>query len=73
MGEAQVANKTSNVRKKQTNEINGSAGSAIAEAAPSAVAALAMLGLVFGGCCSNVGAETPLDGRLARSANIVSQ
>lgn len=48
-----------NHSKRQPEKNAKTAGSIAADVGTSAVAAVAMLGLVFGGCCSNVGGKTP--------------
>ncbi len=57
MEEAQSANAAKNRSEQRPMKDDDKKASVAAEVGPSAFAALAMLGLVFGGCCSNVCAE----------------
>lgn len=55
MGGAQPTDGAEKRRKNSPTREHDKKMSVVAEAGPSAVAALVMLSLVFGGCCSNVG------------------
>ncbi len=56
MREARHANAAKNHNEKRAIKNDETKTSIAAEVGPSAFAAFAMLGLVFGGCCSNVSA-----------------
>lgn len=60
MREARYANAAKNHNEKRATGNEETITSITAEVCPSAFAALAMLGLVFGGCCSNVSAAINL-------------
>lgn len=60
MRESRYANAAKNDNEKRAPGNEETKTSITAEVCPSAFAAFAMLGLVFGGCCSNVSAAMNL-------------
>lgn len=70
MGEGQAANGSPGIKKNPTVQNKDEVGSMMRDAGPSAVAALVMLGLVFGGCCSNVGAHLSTTKHMPQFANL---